>query len=331
MVQKSSISLGVTSNPRTWPITHGMARLPGLDLQVTNLSPSELFLRQLRDAEFDAAEMSISSLMVARSRGDDRFVALPIFTSRYFFHSLVLVRSGAGIRRPADLRGRRVGVPEYQMTGALWTRGVLADEFGVRAEELEWWIERLPQASHAGAVGFSPPPGVRINQIPAQKTIGSMMLAGELDAAVMYFPVAKASATERSTVDLSQSAEFAPLFSDPIDENRRFLGKTGIFPINHCVVVRRSSLDERPALLREVHQLFDLANDMADQERQEHIAVHVLAGVIDESARKALAPRLINHGVEPNRRTLETLARYSFEQGLTPRLVDIDAFFDGAV
>src|ERR1043165_8945249 len=172
------LSIGITSNPRTWPIIDGAVKVEGVDLTPTVLHPSELFWRQLRFAEFDVAEMAMASLMMAKSKGDDRFVAIPVFTTRMFFHTRILVRKDAKIDKPADLKGKRVGVPEYQQTAALWTRGALQHEFGVRARDMEWWMERVPSHSHRSAVGFEPPAGVVIEQVPAEKNLASMILAG---------------------------------------------------------------------------------------------------------------------------------------------------------
>src|SRR6201988_1809513 len=175
-------SIGITSTPRTWPVIDGQVKPDGIDLVPTVLHPSELFWRQLRFAEFAVSEMSCSSFLIALARGDTRFVGLPIFTTRRFFHTSILVRRKAGIETPADLKGKRVGVPEYQQTAALWARGVLAHEFGVTPADIEFWMERTPKKSHGGATGFKPPPGVVVHQVPADKSLGSMMLAGELDA-----------------------------------------------------------------------------------------------------------------------------------------------------
>src|SRR5579883_855890 len=177
-----ALSIGITSNPRTWPIIDGTVKPDGVDLIPTVLHPSELFWRQLHFAEFAISEMSCSSFMIAIARGDTRFVGLPIFTTRRFFHTGILVRKSAGIATPADLKGKRVGVPEYQQTAALWARGVLQHEFGVRDRDVEWWMERVPELSHGGATGFKPPPGVTVKQIPLEKNIGAMLIAGELDA-----------------------------------------------------------------------------------------------------------------------------------------------------
>src|ERR1700680_3901691 len=169
---KLQLSLAITSNPRTWPILDGTAKPDGIELVPTILHPSEMFWRQLRFADFDLSEMSVSSLMMARAGGDERWLGLPVFTTRKFFHTEILVRRDSGIDTPADLKGRRVGVPEYQQTAALWTRGVLQHEFGVAPKEIEFWMERPPSRSHGGATGFVPPPGVTGRQVPPGEETG---------------------------------------------------------------------------------------------------------------------------------------------------------------
>jgi len=166
------LSLAITNNPRTWPIIDGRATADGIDFTTSVIDPSEMFWRQLHYAEFDVSEMSMSSLMMITAQGDKRFYALPVFTTRYFFHTKILVRKDAKIDSPADLKGKRIGVPEYQQTAALWIRGALENEFGVSPRDVTHFMERTPARSHAGAVGFKAPPGVTINQIPPEKSIG---------------------------------------------------------------------------------------------------------------------------------------------------------------
>jgi 4,5-dihydroxyphthalate decarboxylase len=322
---KLQLSLAITSNPRTWPILQGAVQPDGIELVPTILHPSEMFWRQLRFADFDLSEMSVSSLMMARAGGDERWVGLPVFTTRKFFHTEILVRRDAGIDKPADLKGRRVGVPEYQQTAALWTRGVLQHEFGVPATAMEFWMERVPTHSHAGATSFKPPPGVTIHQIPAEKSIGSMMLTGEIEAVIHY--IVNKNLVDRSTVDLTNHPDVKFLFPDPWAEGVRFYRKTNIYPINHGMVIRRALAEKHPWAVLNLLKAFETANEIANQQRMEHADYHAAAGLIPPEAAKALRQPVIRHGIKANRRTLETAAAYSVEQGLTPRLMKLDEIF----
>jgi len=319
------LSIAMASNPRTWPIFDGRVKPDGIELIPSPVHPSELFWRQLRFADFDVSEMSFSSLMMAQAKGDDRWVGLPIFTTRKFFHAEILVRKDAGIERPADLKGRRVGVPEYQQTAALWTRGVLEHEFGVAPKDMVFWMERIPSHSHRGALGFTPPPAVTVNQIPPEKNIGSMMLSGELEAVIHY--IVDPNLVDRSTADLWNHPAIRPLFPEPAAEGIRYYRKTGIFPINHGMVIRRELAEMHPWAVLNLVKAFDRANDLADRERLEHAEYHVATGLLPPGAADALRTPLVRHGIRANRKTLETAARYSFEQGLTPRLVKLEEVF----
>jgi 4,5-dihydroxyphthalate decarboxylase len=315
------LSIGITDNPRTWPIIDGTVKPDGIDLVPTVLHPSELFWRQLHFAEFAVAEMSCSSFMIALGRGDTRFVGLPIFTTRRFFHTSILVARKAGIDKPADLKGKRVGVPEYQQTAALWARGVLAHEFGVTPADIEFWMERTPEKSHGGATGFTPPPRVVVKQIPADQSIGSMMLAGELDAVLHY--LSGRNLVDRSRADLASHPDFKYLFPDPIAEGIRYYRKTGLFPINHQAVVRRGIFEKEPWVVLNLLKAFNRANEIANAQRLEHVNYHLAAGLLSGDAKTPL----LHHGVKANRKVIETIAQYSLEQGLTKRLITIEELY----
>jgi 4,5-dihydroxyphthalate decarboxylase len=324
-------SAALTNNPRTWPILDGRVKIEGIDLIATVLHPSEMFWRQLRFAEFDIAEMSLSSLMMAKSKGDERFIGVPVFTTRRFFHTSMLARRDAKIDAPADLKGKRVGVPEYQQTAALWTRGVLQHEFGVRDKDIEFWMERLPEKSHGGATGFTPPPGVTVHQVPSDKSLGSMMLSGELQAVIHYLAHAANSAdrnvVDRSTVDLKGHPDIKTLFPDPVAEGVRYYRKTGIYPINHGMVIKRELHERHPWAVLNIVKAFNAANSIADKERVAHADYYFETGVLPAEAKKAHAAPILRHGIAPNRRTIETVAQYSNEQGLTPRVMKLDELF----
>jgi 4,5-dihydroxyphthalate decarboxylase len=322
---KLQLSLGIASNPRSWPILDGTVKPEGIELIPTVVHASELFWRQLRFADFDVSEMSFSSLMMARAKGDDRWVGLPIFTTRRFFHIDMMVRRDSGIETPAGLKGRRVGVPEYQQTAALWTRGILQHEFGVSPTEMEFWMERVPSHSHAGGVGFKAPPGVTINQIPIEKNIGTMMVSGELEAVIHY--IRHDNLVDRSKIDLANHPDIKYLFPNPVAEGVRYFRKTGIYPINHGMVVRREIAEKHPWVILNLMKAFDKANAIADALRLEHVDYHVAAGAISQDAAKALRTPVLQHGIKANRKSLETAAQMSLEQGLTPRLMKLDEIF----
>ncbi len=191
------LSIALSDNPNTRPLIDGAVKAEGIDLTATVLHPSEMFWRQLRFAEFDVSEMSMSSLLISTARGPTPWVALPVFTTREFFHTRILVRADSGIASPADLKGKRVGVPEYQQTAAIWGRGVLENEFGVHPRDMAFFMERPAGKSHGGATGFKPPAGVTVHQIPASTNIGEMLISGELDATLLYL-------TDRNLVDRSR-------------------------------------------------------------------------------------------------------------------------------
>ena len=303
-IQTIDLHTSLTRNERTRPLIEHTVEPAGIRLEITVLRPPEMFLRQLKFAEFDLSEMSLSSLIIATSQGPTEWVALPVFTVRRFFHTEILVRAGGGIELPADLRGKRVGVAEYQQTAALWSRGILKDEFGVDPRDIEWFMERTPEQSHGGATSFSPPAGVKLHYIPPETNIGDMIVAGELDATLVY--IARGTAIDRSNVDLKSRSDVNPLFPDARSEARRYYAKTGIYPINHTVVVRRSLLERYPHIAQSLYAAFVEAKARAVEERDETPAPY---------------------GIKESRRVLETIARYSFDQGLTNRIVGLDEVF----
>ncbi len=319
------LSVGMAPNPRTWPLFDGTVHPDGIDFIMSPVHPSELFWRQLRFADFDLSDMSFSSLIIAIAHGDMRWVGLPVFTTRSFFHTRILARRDAGIEGPADLKGKRVGVPEYQQTAALWARGVLQHEFGVAPKDMEFWMERNPEHSHGGATGFKAPPGVTVHQIPLGKDIGSMMLSGELQATLLY--IVNRNLVDRSTADLWNHPDIKFLFPDPKAEGARYYKKTGIYPINHCVVLKREIAERHPWAILNILKTFERANAAANEQRMTHLDYYFDAGLLAAESRKALATPLVPYGIAANRLVLETAAQYSAEQGLTPRLLKLEEVF----
>ena len=319
------LSAAFMPNDRTAPILSGRVQPDGISLLASPLHASEMFWRQLKFAEFDVSEMSVSSLVIATANGPTEWVALPVFSMRHFFHTSVLVRKDSGIERPEDLRGKRVGVPEYQQTWAVWSRGIFADEFGVQANDNVWHMERAPENSHGGATGFTAPPGVELHYIPNTTNIGEMMVNGGLDATVLY--LTDKNLVDRSRIDLHSHPDIRTLFPDPRAEAKRYYTKTGMYPINHTVVVRRSVLEKHPWVALNIYDAFLRAKELQRKERDARLEAHVTTGLLDDAAVATLARDPMPYGVVAARRELETIARYDFEQGLTKRLVGLDELF----
>ncbi len=319
------ISIALSDNPRTRPIIEGRVTPQGMRLATTVVHPSEMFWRQLKFGEFDVSEMSLSSLTIATSMGPTPWVAIPVFTSRLFFHSGILARTDRGIEKPADLKGKRVGIPEYQQTAALWIRGVLEREFGVHARDMEWFMERNPNMSHGGATGFQAPEGVKLNYIPPSTNIGEMLREGTLDAALLY--LRERNLVDRSKTDLATLATVKTLFPDPEAEKRRYFLKTGIYPINHCVVLRRSLFEKNPWMALNLYTMFKEAKESAYAAARVILQPHLESGLLDAAGGKALAKDPLAYGIKDPREVLDMIVQMVHEQGLAKRRVALDELF----
>jgi 4,5-dihydroxyphthalate decarboxylase len=319
------LSIALSDNPNTRPLINGAVQAGAVTLIPSVVHPSEMFWRQLRFGEFDVSEMSMSSLLIATARGLTPWVALPVFTTREFFHTRILVRSDAGIAAPADLRGKRVGVPEYQQTAAIWGRGVLQHEFGVHAREIEWFMERGADKSHGGATGFAPPPGVRVTPIPPTTDIGEMLVRGELDATLLY--LTNPNLVDRSRIDLSADPRVRPLFADRVAEGRRYFAKTGLYPINHTVVVRRAIIDRHPWIALNLYAAFDAARERLANWTYDYLEPYFRTGALRDELWQTLDRDPMAYGIKAARPVLETIAQYVHEQGLTDRRVELDEIF----
>jgi 4,5-dihydroxyphthalate decarboxylase len=319
------LSIALAENERTRPILEGHVQAEGIRLIPSRVYPSEMFWRQLRYADFDVSEMSLSSLIIAVSRGETRWAALPVFTFRKFYHTAILIRAAAGIRAPADLKGKRVAVPEYQQTAVIWSRGILAHEFGVRAEDIEWFMERGADKSHGTSTGFEPPPGIRLSRIPPGTNIGEMMVKGELDAVLHYLK--ERNLVDRSTIDLAANPGIKALFDDPAAEALRYYKKTGIYPINHCVVVRRSLLERHPWIALNLYAAFLSAKAEARRRMMDSLGHYLAAGLLTSEVRAALDADPMAYGLKAARHVIETLTQYVHEQGLSARRVGVEELF----
>jgi 4,5-dihydroxyphthalate decarboxylase len=320
------LSLCVSRNPRTEPLLSGEVAPEGIEWAVSAVHPSEMFWRQLKFADFDVSEMSLSSLSIAASQGIRDWIALPVFTTRMFFHTRIVVREDAGIDRPADLVGKTVGVAEYQQTAAVWSRGALLHEFGVAPEDMTWWMERPPEKSHGGSTGFQPPAGVKLSYIPPDVTMGQMLAAGDLDAAIVY--IADRNLVDRSRQDAAAVPGLRTLFPDPAAEGVRYHAATGIFPINHCVVVRAALLEKHPWLALNIFSAFQAAKEAAAAPLAAAAEPWEQVGLVPPGTLRALrGTDPMPYGVSAQREVFAALSTYLNEQGLIPDRIAIEELF----
>lgn len=319
------LSIALPNNDRTRPLHDGRVTAKGIRLLPTAIHPSEMFWRQLKYKEFDISEMSLSSLTIATAGGNRDWVAIPVYSAREFFHTRILVHNDSGVKSPADLKGKRVGVPEYQQTSAIWTRGVLQHEFGVAPKDMEFFMERPPEMSHGGATGFKAPAGVTVHQIPQSTNIGEMLMKKELDATLLYL-------TDPNLVDRSRIAvadlPVHRLFPDMETEHQRYYKKTKIFPINHAIVIKREVHEKYPWVALNLYSAFLAAKKLQEDEAREVIKPYLDTGLIDpKSVRAAFTADPKCYGLKGSRLVVETITQYVHEQGLTPRKVAVEEIF----
>jgi 4,5-dihydroxyphthalate decarboxylase len=314
------LTLGCGGYDRTRALADGRVQVEGVDLRYVTLEPEEVFFRMARHQEFDAAEFSLSSYVVTLSR-DAPFIAIPVFPSKQFRHSCVFVNAKAGIERPADLVGRTVGIPEYQLTAIVWIRGMLAEHYGVPANSVRYRTGGLYEPGRVEKLSISLPPEIDISPIPADRVLSDMLAAGEIDA--IYAPRPPRSLLEGD-------GAVRCLFTDPRAEERAYFEKTGIFPVMHAIVLRRDVYTAHRWLANSPTKAFTAAKDLAYEQFHKTAALEVsLPWVIDEyeSTVKLLGPDYWAYGLEPNRQALSTFLRYAHEQYLTDRLLAPEDLF----
>jgi 4,5-dihydroxyphthalate decarboxylase len=275
--------------------------------------------------------MSMSSYLIARSRGAD-MIALPVFPSRRFFHAEQSYHVDSGIKSASDLNGMRIGVGEYQQTAALWTRGVLEHDFGVSQYKVHWYMERSEELSHGGATGFTPPPGISFHRIPTDKSLATMLVNHEIDVAPIAGHLERAfNVIDRSTHMRASDADWSkvkPLFPDQIGEAKRFVNAHGFVPVNHTYIIRGDVHRANPWLAQALYKGFVAAKNHANESLMQRIPQALVFGAEYLARTQALlGDDPFTYGIKTNRAMLDTVTGFSHEQGLTLRLMKAEELF----
>ena len=318
-------------NERVDPLMKGVVEAEGIELVPTYSHPSETFWRQLKFREFEVGEMSMSSYLIAREHGFD-MIALPVFPSRRLFHTELSYHVDSGIQKPEDLVGKRIGVGEYQQTAALWQRGILDHDFGVSQYKVNWYMERTEELSHGGQTGFTPPRGISFQRISVDKSMASMLVNHELDAAAINSPwqnmptfIGRSHGIPGAGGDWSK---VKPLFSDRRAEGKRFFQKWGFLPVNHAYTIRRDVYDKYPWIAFNLYSGFVKAKAHFNARLVDSIPSGLFFGKeYLRMTQEIFGNDPYTYGVKGNRKMLETLIDFSHEQGLIKTKPQIEDLF----
>lgn len=315
------LSLAVGDYDRNRPLLDGRVRIDGVDPVAMTLTPEEMFFRAMRHEAFDICELSLSSHTLRTSRGDSSYIAIPAFVSRAFRHTGIIVRSESGIDHPSKLKGRRVGIPEWQLTANVWIRAMLEDEYGVKPQDIRWVRGGIEQPGRVEKVALQLPAGVVVEDIGPTDTLRDMLADGRIDAFVG--PRAPSSF-------VPSNRDLRWIFEDPTAEAMSYFERTKIFPIMHVIGIRRELADLHPWLPIAVYKAFAESKKVALDHLADTSATKVTLPFIEEQLRRAIALMGTDYwpyGVGPNRHVLEYFAKAHHRQGLSAREVSVEELF----
>jgi len=317
---KLTLSIAVGEYDRTRALTDGSVQIDGVAPVVMNLSPEEIFFRAFRNAEFDICELSLSSFCVKTAAGSSPYIGVPAFLSRAFRHTAIYVRSDR-IKAPSDLKGKRVGVAEYQLTANVWARALLEDDLGVKPADIHWIRGGLEEAGRLEKIAIKLPSDVRLEDAPAGATLSSMLADGEIDA---FIGPRVPSCFERGHPNVGW------LFPDPTTAASDYYARTGIFPIMHIVGIRRTLVDAHPWLPAAVLKAFEQAKAVAIARLGDTSATKVTMPFVEEQLKRTrdlMGRDYWSYGVAGNRKVLDTFLHHHHAQGLSSRRLSVDELF----
>lgn len=320
-MSRLSLSLACWGYDRTEALQSGLVRPDGIDLNFQVLDVEETFFRMLRNREFEIAELSMSSYCVTLGRDSRDFIAIPVFPSRFFRHSCIFVSRNSGIKNPADLIGKRIGVPEYQMTAPVWIRGILQDEYGIDPASVSYVTGGEEEPGREEKLKLDLPEKFRVEAIGPDQTLTRMLAEGEIDA----LHTARAPSTFYSEPD-----KVHRLFPNFVEVEKAYFAKTGIFPIMHVVAIRRDIYEKHRWVAQALYKAFVEAQALTYRQLLVSASLKTMlpwqiASVEDTIA--TLGRDWWPYGIEKNRHVIETFARYHHEQGLSPRQLTVEDMF----
>lgn len=322
-MNKLRLSVAMGDYDRTRALLDGRVQIDGVDPVYMTLYPEEMFFRAMRSQDFDICELSFSSYMVKTAQNTCPYVAIPVFLSRAFRHTSIYVRKDR-VHKPEDLKGRRIGLPEYQLSAHVWARAILQDDHGVHPEDVTWLRGGIETPGRPEKIALKLPAGVRLENAPEGTTISELLDRGEIDGFMAPRPP--------SAQALSNPA-VGWLFDDPTAAAKDYFKRTGIFPIMHVVGVRKTLCEAHPWLPMAVFKAFNQAKGAALEALSDTSATKVTLPFVEEqlkAARETMGQDFWSYGVAANRATLDAFLRHHHAQGLSQKRMQIEEIFHPA-
>ncbi len=319
-MSKLQLSVAVGNYDRVRPMIDGAVQIDGVDPVFMTLPPEEIFFRAFRGQDFDICELSMSSTTVKTAAGNCPYVGVPAFVSRAFRHNSIWVRTDR-IKTPADLKGKRVGLPEYQLTACVWARIMLEDDYGVKPSDVTWVRGGIETAGRPEKITIKLPAGVRMEDAPEGTTISQLLERGEIDAFI---------APRAPSFAGGCPANVGMLFADPIAAGKDYFKRTGIFPIMHITGIRRELVDKHPWLPAAVFKAFSESKAKCLEALEDTAATKVTLPFVEDQlrlAREFMGEDFWSYGLEPNRKVIETFLSFHHKEGLSSRLVKPEELF----
>ncbi len=318
---KLNLSIAIGDYDRVRPLVDGTATIDGVSPAFLTLEPEEIFFRAFRHEAFDIAELSLGSFTVKTAQGDNPYVGVPVFPSRAFRHSGVYIRKDRGIAAPADLKGRKIGIAEYQVTANVWIRAFLEEDFGVPAQSIHWIRGGIEEPGRPEKINIKIPDGIHMTDAPPGRSLSDMLLAGEIDGLI---------GPRTPSVMNPSHPEIGWLFPDPRRAAIENYAKTRNFPIMHLLGVRRSLVVQHPWLPATLLKAFERSKVLALAKLADTSASKVMLPFVDQQlhdARILMGGDFWPYGVAPNRACLAYFLHQHHAQGLSQRLVAVEELF----
>jgi 4,5-dihydroxyphthalate decarboxylase len=316
------LTMGFTDYDHVRDLFTGRVKPEGIELTCLRMEVEESFLRFLKHQEWDISEMSLGMACAAVARGDAPFVILPVFPSRVFRLSGVYIRANGRVAKPADLRGKRIGIPQWTQTATIFIRGWMTDTLGIPLKEVEWFQMGATAPGRIDTSAVRPPEGVSLTDV-TDRGLGEMLAAGEIDALLCASPPRLFEENDPRVVRL---------FPDHVQAEQDYFAQTGIYPIMHTVVIKRKTYETYPWVARNVFNAFEEAKHRSIERIQDlgvsQIIVPWLPALF-ERYKASIFPHgdYWAYGIEKNRTTLEAFLKFSFDQGVINRRIALEELF----